>query len=400
MHILIMIIYIAFIALGLPCSLLGATWPSMFRKFESSLAFAGVLSFLMAFFNAIANRYANTFVRKYGPGHVATFSMALLAVSIVGFALAPNIIVYIIFTAPYGIASGGISATINNYVATHYESKYVSWLHAMWGLGAASGPYIIRYTFKLGASWRLGYVTIAVTIFFVLFLMVSTLSWWKDAPSKIKLHNKEIKSDYGFFEVMKIKGVKEIIIMFFSYCAIEQTIALWASSYFVFSRGVDAKVAASYGGLFFIGITIGRALSGFIAMKLNDNKLIRLGEILIIIGISLLFVSNKTISLIGLIIIGLGCAPIFPSLLHLTPEIFKGKYSESIITAELTTAQLSTSFMPPAFGFFLRSESSSKYLPYFLLVLTLIMLILHIKLNHDTATKKIMVKNFLKKKGE
>ena len=388
MHILIMIIYIAFVTFGLPASLLGATWPSMYQELQSSLAFAGVLSFTMAFTTAISSRYANIFVKKYGPGHTATYSMLIFFISVLGFALSHNIILFFLCCIPYGIASGGLNATINNYVATHYKSQYVSWLHAMWGLGAAAGPYIMRYTFSLGANWHIGYLTVSIIILFTFFLMMITLSWWKDIPEKKLFLNKlqinrikkekNASSDGGFLKTFGIKGASQIVLMFFCYCAIEQTISLWATSYFVFSRNVDPKIAAGYGGLFFIGLTVGRIISGFISMKLSDNKLIRLGEALMLIGVGLLFVNDQKISLLGLIILGVGCAPIFPTLLHLTAESFEKHLSEGIIITELTVAQLSTSFMPPIFGLLMKDESSKTLLPVFLLVFLGIMIMLHI----------------------
>ena len=418
MHILIMIIYIAFVTFGLPASLLGATWPSMYQELHSSLAFAGVLSFTMAFTTAISSRYANVFVKKYGPGHTATYSMLIFFISVLGFALSPNIIIFFLCCIPYGVASGGLNATINNYVATHYKSQYVSWLHAMWGLGAAAGPYIMRYTFSLGANWHIGYLTVSIIILFTVFLMMITLSWWKDIPeskllinrlklNKLKTVNKKndlnkIKketSDGGILKTFGIKGASQIVLMFFCYCAIEQTISLWATSYFVFSRNVDPKIAAGYGGLFFIGLTVGRIISGFISMKLSDNKLIRLGEVLMLIGVGLLFVNNQKISLLGLIILGVGCAPTFPTLLHLTAESFDKHLSEGIIITELTVAQLSTSFMPPIFGLLMKDEGSKTLLPVFLLIFLSIMIMLHIVfLIRVNKNKTITPKNIIKNK--
>ena len=404
-----MIIYIAFVTFGLPASLLGATWPSMYQELHSSLAFAGVLSFTMAFTTAISSRYANIFVKKYGPGHTATYSMLIFFISVLGFALSHNIILFFLCCIPYGIASGGLNATINNYVATHYKSQYVSWLHAMWGLGAAAGPYIMRYTFSLGANWHIGYLTVSIIILFTFFLMMITLSWWKDIPEKKLFLNKlqinrikkekNASSDGGFLKTFGIKGASQIVLMFFCYCAIEQTISLWATSYFVFSRNVDPKIAAGYGGLFFIGLTVGRIISGFISMKLSDNKLIRLGEALMLIGVGLLFVNDQKISLLGLIILGVGCAPIFPTLLHLTAESFEKHLSEGIIITELTVAQLSTSFMPPIFGLLMKDESSKTLLPVFLLVFLAIMIMLHIVfLIRVNKNKSIIPKNIINNK--
>ena len=404
-----MIIYIAFVTFGLPASLLGATWPSMYQELQSSLAFAGVLSFTMAFTTAISSRYANIFVKKYGPGHTATYSMLIFFISVLGFALSHNIILFFLCCIPYGIASGGLNATINNYVATHYKSQYVSWLHAMWGLGAAAGPYIMRYTFSLGANWHIGYLTVSIIVLFTFFLMMITLSWWKDIPEKKLFLNKlqinrikkekNASSDGGILKTFGIKGASQIVLMFFCYCAIEQTISLWATSYFVFSRNVDPKIAAGYGGLFFIGLTVGRIISGFVSMKLSDNKLIRLGEALMLIGVGLLFVNNQKISLLGLIILGVGCAPIFPTLLHLTAESFDKHLSEGIIITELTVAQLSTSFMPPIFGLLMKDEGSKTLLPVFLLVFLLILIMLHIVfLIRVNKNKNIIPKDIIKNK--
>ena len=378
-HILLAIIYMAFISLGLPDSLLGSAWPSIYTEFNVPLSYAGILSMIIAFGTIISSLQSDRLTRKLGTGRVTAISVAMTAVALFGFSISHSFLWLCLWAIPYGLGAGSVDASLNNYVALHYESRHMSWLHCMWGVGATAGPYIMGYAIAGGKGWNTGYSIISVIQIILTVVLIFSLPLWKNSKSDISTEDKKEDKSHVLTlkEIFQICGVNEVLICFFCYCALEQTTGLWTSSYLVLSRGISAETAASFASLFFIGITVGRAISGFITMKLSDIKMIRMGQIFIIIGIFIMILPGHNIlTLIGLILIGLGCAPIYPCIIHSTPAHFGEQRSQAIIGVQMAFAYIGTCIMPPVFGV-IANHISVALLPIYLFILLILMVIMH-----------------------
>lgn len=390
-NLLLSIIYLSFISLGLPDALLGSAWPSMYKEFNVAISYAGIISMIISAGTIISSLQSDRLTKKFGAGKITAFSVAMTAAALFGFSITHSYLFLCVWAIPYGLGAGSVDASLNNYVALHYESKHMSWLHCMWGIGATIGPYIMGYAIT-NNNWNAGYRYISIMQIVLTAILFFSLPLWNknDKENKENKENKEKinTKTLSLIEIIKIKGAKEIMICFFCYCALETTTGLWASSYLNIYKGVDIKTAASFGSLFYIGITIGRAISGFITMKLNDNQMIVLGESLILIGIILMIIPTvNTVSLIGFIITGLGCAPIYPSIIHSTPYNFGAENSQAIIGVQMASAYIGTLAMPPLFGY-IANHISISLLPFYLILILALMFIMH----------KLMIKKTIENK--
>ena len=383
-QLLLLIIYLSFISLGLPDALLGAAWPSMYRELHVSISYAGAISMIIAFGTIISSLQSDRLTRKLGTGKVTAISVAMTAVALFGFSTSHSFVALCLWAIPYGLGAGSVDASLNNYVALHYESKHMSWLHCMWGIGAASGPYIMGYVLTNGRSWNSGYRVISVLQIILTMILFFSLPLWKNRPEIIDDNGQEVSAKaLSLREVIRIPGAKEIMVCFFCYCALEQTAGLWASSYLSLYKGVSAETAATFASMFYIGITIGRALCGFVTMKLNDVQMIRLGQVLIAVGILIMFLPfGQTLSLVGLIVIGLGCAPIYPCIIHSTPTHFGADKSQAIIGIQMASAYVGTLLMPPVFGL-IANHITVALLPVYLFIILILMFVMH-----EALTKK------------
>lgn len=381
-QLLLVIIYLAFISLGLPDSLLGSAWPAMYQEFSVPVSYAGGISMIIAVGTIISSLQSDRLTKRFGTGKVTAASVLMTAVALFGFSVSHSYAALCLWAVPYGLGAGSVDASLNNYVALHYASRHMSWLHCMWGVGASTGPYIMGYALTGGQGWNAGYRYISILQIALTAVLVFSLPLWK------KLENGdtgqtdgELKSKpLSLRQIIKIPGAKEVMVTFFCYCALEQTTGLWASSYLVLRRGLSAETAAGFAGLFFMGITAGRAFSGFLTMKLNDTQMIRLGQGFILSGIVFLFLPfGDAGSLSGLILIGLGCAPVYPSIIHSTPEHFGADKSQAMIGVQMASAYAGTCFMPPVFGFIANRISVSLF-PVFLLAILVLMAVMHEKM--------------------
>ena len=375
MGFLLGIIYLSFISLGLPDALLGAAWPNMYPEFQVPVSYAGMISMIIALGTIISSLQSDRLTRKFGTGKVTAVSVGITALALFGFSISHNFILLCLWAIPYGLGAGSVDASLNNYVALHYASKHMSWLHCMWGIGATLGPYIMGAALTGGATWNTGYRMISVLqILLTAVLIFSLPKWEKQNTSSEK---DALEKALSLKEILAIPGARAIMICFFCYCAIEQTTMLWASSYLNLAKGVDAKTAASFAGMFCIGITIGRGINGFIAMKLKDRQMIRMGQAIILTGIIVMFLPfGQTVSLIGFSLIGLGCAPIYPCIIHSTPEHFGAERSQAIIGVQMASAYIGTCLMPPLFGL-IANHISIRLLPFYLLILLVLMVCMH-----------------------
>lgn len=378
-HVLLAIIYVAFISLGLPDALLGAAWPSMYRDFSVPVSYSGIIFMIIAGGTIVSSLQSDRLTKKLGAGAVTAISVLTTALALFGFSISHSYIALCLWAIPYGLGAGSVDAALNNYVAIHYASRHMSWLHCMWGVGASLGPYIMGYALTGGAGWNSGYRYIAVLQIGLTAVLFFSLPLWR---GQTKIARKTGAADtkaapIPLRHVVMIPGAKEIMLTFFCYCAVEQTANLWASSYLVLHRGVSAETAAGFASLFFVGITAGRFLSGFLTLLLNDTQMIRLGQGLIAVGIITLLLPLGTItSLAGLLLIGLGCAPVYPSIIHATPANFGEDKSQAMIGVQMASAYAGTCLMPPVFGL-VANHLGISLLPFYLMLILIVMVFMH-----------------------
>ena len=378
-HVLLAIIYVAFISLGLPDALLGAAWPSMYRDFSVPVSYSGIIFMIIAGGTIVSSLQSDRLTKKLGAGAVTAISVLTTALALFGFSISHSYIALCLWAIPYGLGAGSVDAALNNYVAIHYASRHMSWLHCMWGVGASLGPYIMGYALTGGAGWNSGYRYIAVLQIGLTAVLFFSLPLWRgQAKTARKTGAADTKAaPIPLRHVVMIPGAKEIMLTFFCYCAVEQTANLWASSYLVLHRGVSAETAAGFASLFFVGITAGRFLSGFLTLLLNDTQMIRLGQGLIAVGIITLLLPFGTItSLVGLLLIGLGCAPVYPSIIHATPANFGEDKSQAMIGVQMASAYAGTCLMPPVFGL-VANHLGISLLPFYLMLILIVMVFMH-----------------------
>lgn len=385
-HLLLVIIYLAFISLGLPDALLGAAWPSMYPQFDVPVSYAGIVSIIIALGTVVSSLQSDRLTKKLGTGKVTALSVLMTAMALFGFAASHSFGMLCLWAIPYGLGAGSVDASLNNYVALHYESRHMSWLHCMWGIGASAGPYIMGYALTAGWGWNSGYHIIAVLQIVLTAILLCSLPLWKQRPAEVLQDGKvQPAKALSVREVLQLAGAREILVCFFCYCALEQTTGLWASSYLTLHKGVSADTAATFASMFYLGITVGRALSGFLTMKLNDVQMIRLGEVIIGIGVLVMLLPfGQSLSLAGLILIGLGCAPVYPCVIHSTPAHFGADKSQAIIGIQMACAYVGTCLMPPVFGL-IANHITVALLPVYLLIILVLMVIMHELLCKKTA---------------
>ena len=372
-HLLLAVIYLSFISLGLPDSLLGSAWPMIYPQFAVPVSFAGIISTIISLGTIISSLQSDRLTKALDAGKVTAISVAMTAAALFGFSVSGSFWMLCLWAIPYGLGAGSVDAALNNYVALHYASRHMSWLHCMWGVGASVGPYIMSYALTGGSGWQGGYRIISLLQIGLTLILLFSLPLWKNADTS----GSQQAPALSLGQVLAIPGAKQVMGTFFCYCAIEQTTSLWASSYLVLARGVDEVTAARWAALFFLGITAGRAASGFLTMLLSDSQMIRLGECILGAGIVILGLPvGSTGALVGLLLIGLGCAPIYPCIIHSTPAHFGADRSQALIGVQMASAYTGTCLMPPLFGL-IANHIHVGLLPIFLLVLLALMAFLY-----------------------
>lgn len=377
-QLLLIIIYLSFISLGLPDSLLGSAWPAIYTEFGVPLSYASIIYIIISIGTVISSLQSDRLTRRFGTGTVTACSVAMTAAALFGFSISHSFLALCLWSIPYGLGAGGVDASLNNYVALHYESRHMSWLHCMWGIGATLGPYVMSYALTRNMGWNSGYRIIAILQIVLTVILIFSLPLWKSRTSAGTEDGNENRTKaLSLREIIQIPGAKEVMLCFFCYCAVEQTTSLWASSYLTLYKGIAPEAAAGFASMFFIGITIGRAISGFITMKLNDVQMIRLGELIVGTGVLILLLPmGGTASLIGFVLIGLGCAPIYPCIIHSTPTHFGADRSQAIIGVQMASAYIGNCLMPPVFGL-IANHISVSLLPVYLLVILILMIVMH-----------------------
>ena len=385
-HLLLIIIYLSFISLGLPDALLGAAWPIMSQEFSVPVSYAGGISLIIAMGTVVSSLQSDRMTRRLGSGKVTAISVAMTAVAILGFSFSREYWQLCLWAIPYGLGAGSVDASLNNYVAIHYASRHMSWLHCMWGLGASIGPYIMGIALTGGMGWNMGYGIISVIQFLLAAAIFLSLPLWKQRK-ETACDNGETTKALTMKQILGIRGAKEVMAAFFCYCALEQTCILWGSSYFVLHNGLDEETAAGLAALFMLGLTVGRFLNGFLTYKINDTNLIRLGQSLIGLGVVIMLLPlGNTAAMAGLTLMGLGCAPIYPCIIHSTPDHFGAENSQALIGVQMASAYVGICCMPPLFGI-LANSIGVWLLPWYTGTILLVMVFMCEGLNRKCTVK-------------
>lgn len=386
-NLLLAIIYLSFISLGLPDALLGSAWPTMCLEFEVPVSYAGLISIVIAAGTIVSSLLSDRLTRKLGTAKVTAFSVATTALALFGFSITRSYWMLLIWAIPYGLGAGSVDAALNNYVALHYASRHMSWLHCMWGVGASVGPYIMGYALTSGQGWNAGYRYIALLQIILTAVLMLSIPIWKKRSTDTDEEKGGQSAPLGLKQILVIPGAKEILVAFFCYCAVEQTTGLWASTYLVGHLGMSEEEAASLASLFYLGITGGRAVSGFLTFKLNDENMIRLGQGIVVLGIVVMLLPlGKAAAMVGLLLIGLGCAPIYPCVIHSTPSHFGAENSQALIGVQMASAYVGTLAMPPVFGL-IANHITVDLLPVYLGAITVLMIFMCERLNRRSHVK-------------
>ena len=372
---LLLLIYLAFISLGLPDSLLGSAWPVIHQELQVPLSYAGAVTMIISFGTICSSLMSERLTKKLGVNIVTVCSVLLTAIALYGFSTASAFWMLCLWGIPYGLGAGAIDAALNNYVALHYNSRHMSWLHCFWGVGTIISPYIMSYALTTSV-WQNGYRMVSFLQMGITVILLVTLPVWK-VNRKANEQKTEQAAVIGIRGALKIKGVPQLLIGFFSYCSLESTLLLWSSSYLVGAKGVTAQKAAAFASLFCIGITAGRFLSGFVTERLGDYNLIRIGTGILLLGCIALILPVKTdvAALGGLVVMGLGCAPVYPSIIHATPDNFGAQNSQAIIGIQMASAYVGSTFMPPVFGL-IANHISVALMPFFVLFFIVLLYIM------------------------
>lgn len=372
---LLLLIYLAFISLGLPDSLLGSAWPVIHQELQVPLSYAGAVTMIISFGTICSSLMSERLTKKLGVNIVTVCSVLLTAIALYGFSTASAFWMLCLWGIPYGLGAGAIDAALNNYVALHYNSRHMSWLHCFWGVGTIISPYIMSYALTTSV-WQNGYRMVSFLQMGITVILLVTLPVWK-VNRKANEQKAEQAAVIGIRGALKIKGVSQLLLGFFSYCSLESTLLLWSSSYLVGAKGVTAQKAAAFASLFCIGITAGRFLSGLVTEKLGDYNLIRIGTGILLLGCIAMILPLKTdvAALGGLVVMGLGCAPVYPSIIHATPDNFGAQNSQAIIGIQMASAYVGSTFMPPVFGL-IANHISVALMPFFVLFFIVLMYIM------------------------
>ena len=369
---LLALIYLAFISLGLPDSLLGAGWPVMHTELGVSVSFMGIISMVISGGTIVSSLLSDKLTHKFGTRTVTVTSVLLTVAALFGFSFSGSFSMLIIFAVPYGLGAGAIDAALNNYVALHYKAKHMSWLHCFWGMGAIISPFIMSFALK-NLNWNGGYRIVGFIQLAIALLLLVTLPVWKINKTESTADTKRV----GLTAALKIKGVPFLLIGFFAYCAAEATAMYWASTYFTEVKGISGDRAASFAALFYIGITLGRFASGFITERLGDRRMILLGTGILACGIMILLIPVRSYmtAFAAFLVIGFGCAPIYPCIIHSTPANFGAENSGAIIGIQMASAYVGSTFIPPLFGLFGNAVGFSV-MPVYLLAFFALMIIM------------------------
>ena len=365
--ILLVFIYIFYIGLGIPDSLLGAAWPAIYGEFHLPISYASFISAIISTGTVLSSLFSTKVIARLGTAKVTALSTTLTAIALLGFSCSNSFLWLCLCAIPLGIGAGSIDTALNNYVALHYNAMQMNFLHCFYGIGVTASPYLMSMALSDSMDWRAGYRMVFYIQFVIATLSVLILPLWK----KIRAARQEEETIQvlPLSQMIRRKKIWASCGVFAGISALESTCLIWGSTYLSESIGLTADMAAARITFYFVGITLGRFLSGLLSMKFTDWKIILMGQVTIFAAVLILLVSNHTVgTVLGLFLIGLGNGPIFPNMTHLTPALYKKETSQSIIGIEMAFSNLSIMLTPVLFGF-LSSVLSINIFPAFLAIM-------------------------------
>lgn len=363
---LIAVIYLIFISLGLPDSLLGSGWPAMHAAFSVPSSYAGYVSMAISFMTIISALLSPIMIKRFHTKWIVIVSIFLTVMGLIGFSISTSYAMLFVFAVPYGMGAGAIDASVNHYVANNYSGSVMNFLHCFYGVGAVISPNIMAVALSK-ASWNEGYRWTAYIQIFILLICIISLPLWKKNESD---SNKQEEEVAGIREALKRPGVVLTLIAFFAYCSGEATCFLWTSSYFAgVKEGLTDHLIASFGSLIFGGLMLGRLISGFVSNRLGDRMLIRIGIFVEVVGILLVMIPVASFipAAIGFVIIGTGMGPVYPAIQHMAPTNFGERYSAAVIGLQIASAYMGSTFMPMIFGN-IQEKIGIGIMPFYLLI--------------------------------
>ena len=364
---LLVIIYVAFISLGLPDSMLGAAWPVMQVQLSLPLAGAGLVSMIVSGSTIVSSLLSGVLIRRLGTGKLTLISVSMTALALLGYSFSQNYLWLCLIAIPLGLGAGSVDSALNDFVARNFAARHMNWLHSFWGVGATSGPLIMAFMLSQTGRWQMGYRTVAIVQFSLVAILTFSLPLWQRFPAPASPN-----TTVGRVKIRKLKGIVPNLVAFFAYCAVETSTGLWAASFLVRQRGLSQVLAAGGASAYYLGITLGRFLNGFLSSHFEAKNLVRGGVAMILLGIVLMFLPFPILSLVGLMTIGLGCAPIYPTLLHETPRRFGTENSATLMGLQMATAYVGLTLMPPLLGVIVDRFGMQLY-PLGLLILALLL---------------------------
>ena len=435
---LLPIIYLAFISLGLPDSAIGSAWPTMAPSLGAGISWVGVVTMIISAGTIVSSLMSVRVVERFGTGRVTVASVALTAAALVGFSQSQAFWQLCLWAVPYGLGAGAVDAALNAYVAVHYESQHMSWLHCMWGVGASGGPMVMAQCLER-STWSTGFLVLGGIQVGIALVLTLSLPLWRDrklprvsgrragreaaigAAPEAALPHAEAAHGAGaralsgataaagagevpgaaaasgvggtsdgtrgklpvrrtHAQLLRIPGVKAVLVSFFCYSAFEATCGNWAATFCTLARGIDAQTAASWAALFYMGITAGRAVSGFISLKVNDRNMIRFGQSLVAVALACVLMPGDMALFAGLVLMGCGCAPIYPSTIHATPARFGEELALELTGMQMAFAYIGSLAMSPLFGVLAQLVGAWIY-PWYLVLFLVGMVVTGERLN-------------------
>ncbi len=364
---LLAVIYLIFISLGLPDSLLGSGWPKMQTAFDVPSSYAGYVSMTISFMTIISALLSPGIIKRFHTKWIVIVSIFMTILGLLGFSISKEYWMLFVIAVPYGLGAGAIDASVNHYVANHYSGSAMNFLHCFYGVGAVISPYIMALALSR-ARWNEGYRWTAFVQTGILLVCILSLPLWKKTE---EISDEDAgRNSAGIRETIKVPGVIFTLIAFYAYCSGEMTCFLWTPSYFAGTKaGLSDELIASFGSLIFGGLMLGRLISGFISDKLGDRLLIRIGIIVELIGITMVFIpkTHYMVAAVGFVVIGTGMGPIYPAIQHMTPVNFGKRYSAAAIGLQMASAYVGSTFMPMVFGL-LQQRFRISIMPAYLLI--------------------------------
>lgn len=441
---LLPIIYLAFISLGLPDSAIGSAWPTMAPSLGAGISWVGVVTMIISAGTIVSSLMSVRVVERFGTGRVTVASVALTAAALVGFSQSQAFWQLCLWAVPYGLGAGAVDAALNAYVAVHYESQHMSWLHCMWGVGASGGPMVMAQCLER-STWSTGFLVLGGIQVGIALVLTLSLPLWRDrklprvsgrragreaaigAAPEAALPHAEAAHGVGaralsgataaagagevpgaaaasgvggtsdgtrgklpvrrtHAQLLRIPGVKAVLVSFFCYSAFEATCGNWAATFCTLARGIDAQTAASWAALFYMGITAGRAVSGFISLKVNDRNMIRFGQSLVAVALACVLMPGDMALFAGLVLMGCGCAPIYPSTIHATPARFGEELALELTGMQMAFAYIGSLAMSPLFGVLAQFVGAWLY-PWYLVLFLVGMVVAGERLNRAVRSR-------------